>query len=117
MICAAIEHDFARAEREATKTEEEVQAATRLRRESIEVEKREQLERERREALAQQANWLSLSPEERVELARQALEKFPCLPEPAAPLETVLDNPAVPITKVLAAMFARGEISRPVEVR
>lgn len=115
MICAAIEHDFACAEREATRTEEEAQAAARLRRESVEATRREQQERERREALAQQANWLSLPAEERVELARQAREKFPCLPEPAAPLETVLDNPAVPVTKILAAMFARGEISPPVE--
>lgn len=115
MICAAIEHDFACAEREATKAEEEGRAAARLRRESAETVRREQVERERREALAQQANWLSLPSEERVELARQAREKFPCLPEPAAPLETVLDNPAVPITKILAAMFARGEISPPVE--
>lgn len=117
MICAAIEHDFAQAEREATRAEEEAQATARASRESAETVRREQVERERREALAQQATWLSLPHEERVELARQAREKFPCLPKPAAPLETVLDDPAVPVTKILAAMFAQGEITPPAEGR
>lgn len=113
MICAALENDFARSEREAEIAEEEAQAAARNRRECEEVVRKEQSERERREALAHQAAWLSLSTEEQSELAQQARRKYPCLPEPTAPLETVLNNTAVPITKILAAMYARGELSRP----
>lgn len=113
MICAAIEHDFARTEREAETAEEEAQAAARYRRKSEEATRKELEEREHREALAQQAIWLSLSSEERTELAQQARKKYPCLPEPTTPLETVLNNTAVPITKILAAMYARGELSRP----
>jgi len=113
MICAAIQNDFARSEREAAMAEEEAQAAARNRRECEEAVRKEQSERERREALAHQAAWLSLSSEEQSELAQQARRKYPCLPEPAAPLETVLNNTAVPITKILAAMYARGELSRP----
>jgi predicted phage replisome organizer len=115
MICSAIELDFARAEREATRVEAKAQAAASARRENAEAVRREQEERERREALAHQATWLSLPAHERVGLARQARKKFPCLPEPAAPLETVLDDPAVPITKILAAMYARGKLFLPVE--
>jgi hypothetical protein len=113
MICAAIEHDFACTEREAETAVEEAQAAARYRRKCEEATRKELEERERREALAQQAIWLSLSSEERTELAQQARKKYPCLPEPTAPLETVLNNTAVPITKILAAMYAKGELSRP----
>jgi hypothetical protein len=113
MICAAIQNDFARSEREAAMAEEEAQAAARNRRECEEAVRKEQSERERREALSHQAAWLSLSTEEQSELAQQARRKYPCLPEPTAPLETVLNNTAVPITKILAAMYARGELSRP----
>ena len=113
MICAALENDFARSEREAEIAEEEAQATARNRRECEEAVRKEQSERERREALAHQAAWLSLSTEEQSELAQQARRKYPCLPEPTVPLETVLNNTAVPITKILAAMYARGELSRP----
>ena len=113
MICAALENDFARSEREAEMAEEEAQATARNRRECEEAVRKEQSERERREALAHQAAWLSLSTEEQSELAQQARRKYPCLPEPTVPLETVLNNTAVPITKILAAMYARGELSRP----
>lgn len=113
MICSAIENDFASAKREKARADEEVQAAAHVRRENAEAAKREQEERERREALAQQADWLSLSPEDQAELARQARDKFPYLPVPTAPLETVLDNTDVPITKILAAMFTKGELFLP----
>jgi len=113
MICAALEHDFACSEREAINATEEIQIAARNRRESEEATRKEQEERERREALTQQAIWLSLSPEEKTDLAQQAQKKYPYLPEPTAPLETELNNTAVPITKILAAMYASGELSRP----
>jgi predicted phage replisome organizer len=116
MICAALEHDFASSEREAVNAAAETQTAARIRRVSVESARKEQEERERREALTQQAIWLSLSAEDRTVLAQQAQKKYPCLPEPTSPLETVLDDPAVPITKILAAMYARGELSIPLGV-
>lgn len=114
MICAAIENDFASAKRDESQAVEEARVTASVRRESAEAAKREQEERDRKKALAQQAVWLSLSPDAQAELARQALDKLPCLPESTVPLETVLNNPAIPITKILAAMFANGDIVLPV---
>lgn len=113
MICAAIMQDFAYQDREAAVAEKEAQTAARVRRDSDMTARKEQEERERREALSQQAAWLSLTPAERSELARQARDKLPCLPEPAAPIETVLNNTVAPISKILAAMYANGELVLP----
>lgn len=113
MICSAIKDDFACAERAEERVEDEARLAARVRQETAEAAKREREERERKEALAHQAAWLALPPEDQAELARQAFDKFPCLPDSTQPLETVLDNTAVPITKILAAMFANGDLSLP----
>lgn len=100
LICAAIEHDFARWVRETAGVKEHDLAVARAQRISDEAKRKEQEEHDRSEFLAQQANWLKLAPNARAELARQAREKFLYLPEPAGPREAVL-----------AAMYARGEIS------
>ena len=113
MICAAIKDDFACAERDEERVEDEARLAARVRQETAEAAKREREERERKEALAHQAAWLALPPEDQAELARQAFDKFPCLPDSTEPMETVLNNTAVPITKILAAMFANGDLSLP----
>jgi predicted phage replisome organizer len=113
LISAAVKHDYARAEREAEKAKKEAAATARVQRERAESAKKEQEERERREALAHQAKWLSLPVSDRAELARQARESNPCQPGGGAPLETVLDDPSVPITKALASMYGKGELSLP----
>ena len=61
--------------------------------------------------MAHQAKWLSLPVSERVELARQARERNPWLPGGESALETVLDDPSVPVTKALASMYGKGELS------
>jgi len=112
MICAAIENDYACTNREEARSEEETRAAARARRENAEAAKREEEERDRKEMLAQQAVWLSLSLEDKTELARQAQDKLACLPiSTTGPLESELANTDAPITKILAAMFSNGELS------
>jgi predicted phage replisome organizer len=111
LICAAVKHDYARVERESEKAKKEAAAAARVQREHAESAKKEQEERERREALAHQAKWLSLPVSERVELARLALERNPWLPGGESALETVLDDTSVPVTKALASMYGKGELS------
>jgi hypothetical protein len=113
MICAAIMQDFAGQDREAAVAEEKVQTASRYRREKDLIAKKELEEREHREAQSQQAVWLSLAPEEQSELARQARDKFTCLPKSMFPLETDhIDADAI-ITKIIAAMYADGELVLP----
>lgn len=111
LICEAVKHDYAYVEREAEKAKKEAAATARVQRESAASAKKEQEERERREALAHQAKWLLLPVSERVELARQARERNPCLPGGESALETVLDDPSVPVTKALASMYGKGELS------
>lgn len=113
MICAAIKGDFACAARDEARAEDDARATARVRQENAEATRKELEEREQRESLAQQAIWLSLPPEDQTELARQAREKFTCLPEPASPLESVLNDTTVPIIKILAAMYANGELVLP----
>ena len=111
LICAAVKHDYARVERESENSKKEAAAAARVQREHAESAKKEHDERERREALAHQAKWLSLPVSDRAELARQARERNPCLPGEESSLETALDDPAVPVTKALATIYAKGELS------
>lgn len=113
MIYAAIEHDFASAKREIAKAAEKAQLAACVRQEKAEASQREQEEQEHRETQAQQAVWLALKPEDQAILARQAQNKFPFLLDSAETPESVLGNTAVTITKILATMFAKGELSLP----
>ncbi len=110
MICEAVINDFDRAEREAIRAKEKARVAANAKRESIEAAMREESERDRKEALSHQAAWLALPYQQRVELARRACVRFPYLPEPTKQTSSVLDDVTVPFTKILAGMFARGEI-------
>lgn len=107
MICETVINDFAWAEREAIRENEEARAAADAKREIIEAAMKEQSERDRKEALSYQAAWLALPFQQRVELARLACEKFPFLSELAT---SALDDVTAPFTMILAGKYARGEL-------